>query len=277
MSLQRLIDRLQSLYPDASRRSLRQWLAGSRVRVNGAIVLRGDVELDPGDRVELTSAAPPECPAPLRLVHEDDHILVIDKPPGLLTIATDRERERTAYRLLRDWIRQRGARDERLFVVHRLDRETSGLMVFAKSVATKEHLQAQFAVRTAERHYVALAEGVMRQTEGSFVSRLVEDRALRVRIAERGGGKEAITRYLVLERRRAATLVELRLVTGRRAQIRAQLAEAGHPIVGDARYGSRTDPIGRLALHATRLAFVHPRGGRVTFESPLPAAFGHRA
>ena len=277
MSLQRLIDRLQSLYPDASRRSLRQWLAGSRVRVNGAIVLRGSVELDPGDRVELTSAAPPECPAPLRLVHEDDHILVIDKPPGLLTIATDRERERTAYRLLRDWIRQRGARDERLFVVHRLDRETSGLMVFAKSVATKEHLQAQFAVRTAERHYVALAEGVMRQTEGSFVSRLVEDRALRVRIAERGGGKEAITRYLVLERRRAATLVELRLVTGRRAQIRAQLAEAGHPIVGDARYGSRTDPIGRLALHATRLAFVHPRGGRVTFESPVPAAFGHRA
>ena len=277
MSLQRLIDRLQSLYPDASRRSLRQWLAGSRVRVNGAIVLRGDVELDPGDRVELTSAAPPECPAPLRLVHEDDHILVIDKPPGLLTIATDRERERTAYRLLRDWIRQRGARDERLFVVHRLDRETSGLMVFAKSVATKEHLQAQFAVRTAERHYVALAEGVMRQTEGSFVSRLVEDRALRVRIAERGGGKEAITRYLVLERRRAATLVELRLVTGRRAQIRAQLAEAGHPIVGDARYGSRTDPIRRLALHATRLAFVHPRGGRVTFESPVPAAFGHRA
>ena len=247
------------------------------MRVNGAIVLRGDVELDPGDRVELTSAAPPECPAPLRLVHEDDHILVIDKPPGLLTIATDRERERTAYRLLRDWIRQRGARDERLFVVHRLDRETSGLMVFAKSVATKEHLQAQFAVRTAERHYVALAEGVMRQTEGSFVSRLVEDRALRVRIAERGGGKEAITRYLVLERRRAATLVELRLVTGRRAQIRAQLAEAGHPIVGDARYGSRTDPIGRLALHATRLAFVHPRGGRVTFESPVPAAFGHRA
>ena len=277
MSSRRLIDRLQSLYPDASRRSLRQWLAGSRVRVNGAIVLRGSVELDPGDRVELSSAAPPECPAPLRLVHEDQDILVIDQPPGLLTVATDRERERTAYRLLRDWIRKRGARDERLFVVHRLDRETSGLIVFAKSVAAKEHLQAQFAVRTAERLYVALAEGVMRQTEGSFVSSLVEDRALRVRIAERGGGKEAITRYLVLERRRAVTLVELRLVTGRRAQIRAQLAEAGHPIVGDARYGSRTDPIRRLALHATRLAFVHPRGGRVTFESPLPAAFGHRA
>src|SRR6516162_8523294 len=179
MSLQRLIDRLQSLYPDASRRSLRQWLAGSRVRVNGAIVLRGDVELDPGDRVELTSAAPPECPAPLRLVHEDDHILVIDKPPGLLTIATDRERERTAYRLLRDWIRQRGARDERLFVVHRLDRETSGLMVFAKSVATREPRRAQSAVRPAKRLYAARAGGVSRQPGGSFVGRLGGARGLR--------------------------------------------------------------------------------------------------
>lgn len=275
MNSRRLIDRLQSLYPDASRRSLRQWLAGSRVRVNGAIVLRGNVALSPDDRVELTSPVPRGCPAPLRLVHEDNDILVIDKPPGLLTVATDRERERTAYRLLRDWIGHRGAGTERLFIVHRLDRETSGLIVFAKSVAAKEHLQAQFAMRTAERLYVALAEGVMRQTEGSFVSRLVEDRALRVRIAERAGSKVAITRYRVLERRRAVTLVELRLVTGRRAQIRAQLAAAGHPIAGDARYGSRMDPIRRLALHATRLAFVHPRGGRVSFASPAPAAFGH--
>ena len=273
----RLIEQLHSLYPEASRRSLKQWLTSSRVRVNGTVVVRGDVELEPGDRVELASPLPPPIPPPLRLVHEDDEILVIDKPSGLLTIATESERERTAYRLLRDWFARRGAQSSQLFIVHRLDRETSGLLVFAKSVAAKEHLQAQFAVRTAERLYVALAEGVMRQDEGSFVSRLVETRALRVRIADRGGGKEAITRYRVLERRRAFTLVELRLVTGRRAQIRAQLAAAGHPIAGDAQYGSRTDPLKRLALHATRLAFVHPRGSRMSFESPPPAAFGHRA
>jgi 23S rRNA pseudouridine1911/1915/1917 synthase len=272
----RLIERLQSLYPEASRRSLKQWLTGSRVRVNGAVVVRGDVEVNPADRIELTSPAPPACPAPLRLVHEDDDILVVDKPSGLLTIATESERERTAYRLLRDWVARRDTRAARLFIVHRLDRETSGLIVFAKSVAAKEHLQAQFAVRTAERLYIALAEGVMRQEEGSLVSRLVEDRALRVRVAERGDGKEAITRYRVLERRRGTTLVELRLVTGRRAQIRAQLAAAGHPIAGDAQYGSRTDPMRRLALHATRLSFVHPRGDRVSFDSPLPTAFGHR-
>ena len=276
MTSRRLIEQLHSLYPEASRRSLKQWLTSSRVRVNGAVVVRGDVELEPGDRVELASPLPPPIPPPLRLVHEDDEILVIDKPSGILTIATESERERTAYRLLRNWFSRRGA-SSHLFIVHRLDRETSGLLVFAKSVAAKDHLQAQFAVRTAERLYVALAEGVMRQNEGSFVSRLVETRALRVRIAERGDGKEAITRYRVLERRRASTLVELRLVTGRRAQIRAQLAAAGHPIAGDAQYGSRTDPLKRLALHAMRLAFVHPRGSRVSFESPPPAAFGHRA
>jgi 23S rRNA pseudouridine1911/1915/1917 synthase len=272
----RLLERLQALYPEASRRSLRQWLAGSRVRVNGAVVVRGNVEISEGDRVELRSPAPTTCPAPLRLVHEDDDILVVDKPAGLLTIATERERERTAYRLLRDWVARRGARSARLFIVHRLDRETSGLLVFAKSVAAKQHLQAQFAARTAERVYVALVEGVVRRDEGSLTSRLVEDRALRVRIAERGG-REAITRYRVLERRRAATWLELTLVTGRRAQIRAQLAAAGHPIAGDAQYGSRTDPMGRLALHATRLTFTHLHGGRVGFESPPPAAFGRRA
>src|SRR5215467_6269850 len=263
MTAARLIDRLQALFPEASRRSLKGWLAGSRVRVNGAVVTRGDVEIAAVDRVELAAPAPASCPAPLRLVHEDDDILVVDKPSGLLTIATEREHERTAYRLLGDWLAGRGARASRL-------------IVFAKSVAAKQHLQAQFAARTAERVYVALAEGVVRPDEGTLTQPLVEDRALRVRIAERGGGREAITRFRVLERRRAATLLELRLVTGRRAQIRAQLAAAGHPIAGDTRYGSRTDPIGRLALHATRLAFAHPRGGRASFESLPPAGLGPR-
>jgi 23S rRNA pseudouridine1911/1915/1917 synthase len=273
----RLIDRLQALYPEASRRSLRQWLATSRVQVNGAVVERADVEVDAADRVELGAPAPLERPSPLKLIYEDDDILVVDKPSGLLTIATERERERTAYRRLRDWVAGRAPDSARLFIVHRLDRETSGLIVFAKAPAAKQHLQAQFAARTAERVYVALVEGVMAQDEGSLVSRLVEDRSLRVRAAERGNGKEAITRYRVLERRRSTTLLELRLVTGRRAQIRAQLAAAGHPIAGDAQYGGRTDPLKRLALHATRLAFVHPRGGRVSFDSPMPAAFGRRA
>jgi len=274
-----LYERLQALHPGAPRRRLKQWLAASRVRVNGTIVRRGDVAVADADRVELTAAPPPACPAPLRLVHEDDEILVVDKPPGLLTIATERERARTAYRLLRDWIATRSARPAhgaRLFIVHRLDRETSGLIVFAKSVAAKRSLQAQFAARAVERSYVALVEGAVRQTEGTMASRLVEDHALRVRTAtDRRAGREAITRYRVLERRRDATLLELSLVTGRRGQIRVQLAAAGHPIAGDRDHGSRTDPLGRVALHATRLGFAHPRGGRASFESPAP--FGRRS
>src|SRR5258705_11124349 len=272
MSSRRLIERLQSLYPEASRRSLKQWLTGSRVRVNGAVVVRGDVEVGPADRIELTSPAPPACPAPLRLVHEDDDILVVDKPSGLLTIATESERERTAYRLLRDWVARRDTRTARLFIVHRLDRETSGLIVFAKSVAAKEHLQAQFAVRTAERLYIALPEGVMRQGQGRLVCRLVEDRALRVRVAERGDGKEAITRYRVLERRRGATLVELRLVTGRRAQIRAQLAAAGHPIAGDAQYGGRAKTLGPRGRPPPRPAGAPPRRAPPPPPHPRPPA-----
>jgi 23S rRNA pseudouridine1911/1915/1917 synthase len=271
----KLDERLRALYPDASGRAIKQWLARARVRVNGAVVRRGDAAVGAGDRVELTAPPPPSCP--LALVHEDGEILVVDKPAGLLSIATDRERTRTAYRLLRDWVAARGPAGARLFIVHRLDRETSGLIVLAKSVAAKQRLQGLFAARDVERVYVALVEGAMRAAQGVLTSRLAENRQHRVRAtADPRAGREAITRYRVLERRPDTTLVELSLVTGRRGQLRAQLAAAGHPIAGDREYGSRTDPLGRLALHATRLGFVHPRGGRVTFESPLPPAFGRR-
>jgi len=272
-----LDQRLRVLYPDASGRSLKQWLATSRVRVNGAVVRRGDAPVGADDRVELAAPPPPACPQPLGLLHEDQDILVVDKPSGLLSVATEGERTRTAYRLLRDWVAARGPAGARLFIVHRLDRETSGLIVFAKTVSAKRALQSQFAARSVERVYVALVEGVPPTMEGTLTSRLTEDRSLRVRpTSDRRVGREAITRYRVVARRREGTLLELRLVTGRRGQIRAQLAAAGHPIAGDREHGARTDPLRRLALHATRLGFAHPRGGRVVFESPPPPAFGRR-
>ena len=164
--------------------------------------------------------------------------------------------------------------EARLFIVHRLDRETSGLICFAKSAAAKRALQAQFAARSVRRVYVAVVEGRVPDDEGVLTDRLVEDRSLRVRPTDdRRRGREAITRYRVLERRRSSTQLELSLVTGRRGQIRAQLAEAGHPVVGDRDYGSRRDPLRRLCLHATRLGFRHPRGPAVEFASPAPPAF----
>jgi 23S rRNA pseudouridine1911/1915/1917 synthase len=262
--------RLQALFPGTSGRRLKQWLEHGRVRVNDTVVRRGDVVVEASDRIDLGAPPPAPIPPPLRLVHEDAEILVVDKPPGLLTIADASERERTAYRLVRDWLEGRAA--GRIFVVHRLDRETSGLLVLARSVAVKAMLQAQFRARTPERLYVARVEGVVREPTGTLTARLTEDHSLRVRPA-RGArrGREAITRYRVLERAADTTLRELTLVTGRRGQIRAQLAELGHPIVGDRTYGSRRDPLGRLCLHATRLGFVHPDGRRVVFESPPPS------
>jgi 23S rRNA pseudouridine1911/1915/1917 synthase len=281
----RLDARLRELHPGASGRSIKQWLGAGRVRVDGRVVRRGDVVVAGRERVELGPPPGPSFPPALRLVFEDEDILVVDKPPGLLTIATERERERTAYRLLADYVgahgRSPGAarrRAPRLFIVHRLDRETSGLLVFAKSVAAKRGLQSQFGARSAERRYVAVVEGAVREAEGTLASRLREDRSLRVRpTRDRAAGREAITRYRVIGRGVEATRLELSLVTGRRGQIRAQLAALGHPIVGDRVSGARRDPLGRLCLHATRLAFVHPRGHRVSFESPAPPAFARLA
>ncbi|MGH7278661.1 MAG: RluA family pseudouridine synthase [Candidatus Rokuibacteriota bacterium] len=263
---------MQALHPASSRTTLRKWLAAGRVRVNGVVVRRGDRPVDAGDRLQLGPAPPPAFPAPLRLVHEDDDLLVVDKPPGLLTIATAHERERTVYRLLSDYVA--GLSGRRIFIVHRLDRETSGLLVFARSPDVKRHLQSQFEARSVERLYVAVVEGRVREASGVLRGRLVQDPARRVRpTRDPRRGQEAITRYRVLAHGRDTTRLELSLVTGRRGQIRVQLAELGHPIVGDRLHGSRRDPLRRLCLHATRLAFTDPRGRRVHFESRPPAGF----
>lgn len=264
--------RLHALFPGTSGRTFKHWLERGRVRVNGAVVRRGDTAVRPSDRVELGAPPPAPIPAPLRLIHEDADLLVIDKPPGLLTIADLSERERTAYRLLRDWMEGRDA--GRIFIVHRLDRETSGLLVVARTNKAKEVLQEQFRLRRPERRYVARVEGAVREDSGTLASRLAEDRSLRVRpTRDARQGREAITRYRVLEREADTTLLELTLETGRRGQIRAQLAALGHPIVGDRAYGSRWNPLRRVCLHATRLGFTHPDGRRVVFESPAPSGF----
>ncbi len=251
-----LRERLTALYPEASLRSVKQWLEGGRVRVNGRVVRRGDVPIARDDQVVLGAPAPPPLPSGLRLVHEDENLVVVDKPPGLLTIATERERERTAYRLVSDWLVARaGVRSRRhpLFVVHRLDRETSGLLVFARSADVKRALQAQFAGRSVERTYIAVVEGRVRADTGTMRERLHADRRPRVRVAAGREGSEAITHYRVLARTLHTTRIELSLETGRRGQIRAQLARLGHPIVGDATYGSARNPLRRICLHATRL------------------------
>lgn len=276
-----ILARLRTEFPDSSGRRLRQWLAAGRVRVGQRIVRDVREAVPPDQPVTLGPPAPPALALPLRLVHEEDGFLIIEKPAGLLTIATERERERTAYRLVWSYLAARRP-PRRPFIVHRLDRETSGLLVVATTIDVKRRLQDQFARRAVERIYVAVVEGAVRTETGTLASVLVEDRGLRVRSvqrrrsrpAQRDRGRHAVTHYQVLERRREATLLELTLGTGRRHQIRVQLASGGHPIVGDRTHGARHDPIGRLCLHATRLGFRHPTTEvPLRFASPPPPSF----
>lgn len=286
-----LIERLRTQYPEASGRSIKQWLHAGRVRVDDTIVRDGRRSVAPTAAITLgPPLSPVEFPRPLGRIHEDDAIVVIDKPPGLLTIATDRDESRTAYRMLWDYLAAHRP-PRRPFIVHRLDRDTSGLVVVAKSLAAKRRLQAQFKARTVERVYVALVRGRVGDDTGTLRGRLAEDRGRRVRqidpSATRGVGrgnppagpvKEAVTHYRVLERRGDLTLLEIVLGTGRRRQIRVQLAALGHPIVGDVAPGNRPGQRSRLHLHATRLGFVHPTSGAwMRFESAPPAMLRRRA
>jgi 23S rRNA pseudouridine1911/1915/1917 synthase len=199
----------------------------------------------------------------LKIIFEDESIIVVDKPEGLLTMASETERSKTAYALLRAYLNSKRP-PEKLFIVHRLDREASGLLVFAKTISAKEKLQDQFKEHTAGRKYVALVEGRIEKEHFTIRSYLAENAAYRVYSTKKAkAGKLAVTHVHVLKRYPTTTLIEVRLETGRKHQIRVHLAENGHPIAGDKNYGSRTNPLRRLALHAAHLDFVHPATGKL--------------
>jgi 23S rRNA pseudouridine1911/1915/1917 synthase len=210
----------------------------------------------------------------VKILFEDQHLIVVEKPAGLLTVATTKEKRRTIYALLFGHLKSKQV-PERLFIVHRLDREASGLLVFAKSEAVKHDLQRQFKEHTAGRTYVAVTERRMNQDHYTIQSFLAENAIHRCySTPDRHKGKWAVTHVKVLSRSSRQTLVEVRLETGRKHQIRVHLAEHGHPVVGDKAYGSGSNPIRRLALHAVQLAFKHPHSGKVMkFHSQPPASF----
>ena len=211
----------------------------------------------------------------IKLVFEDHDVIVVDKPAGLLTMATETERSRTVYRALRHYANSKKPADK-IFIVHRLDREASGLLVFAKTMQAKEHLQNQFKEHTAGRRYVAVVEGQVSPENFTIRTYLAENAAYRVYSTRKSSaGKLAITHVRVVKRNPRTTLLEVRLETGRKHQIRVHLADRDHPIVGDKIYGSQSNPIRRMALHAAHLEFKHPRSGKLMqFDSPYPKSFG---
>jgi len=260
-----LLDVLQRRFPDSSKTTLRQMLHGDRVRVNGAPERDAKRMIGDDDRVDIAAKSERIDPR-VRILFEDDDIIVINKAAGLLTVASEEIRFETAEAFLNTYLATRT-----VYVVHRLDRDTSGVLVFAKTSYIRDKLQELFAVHDIERVYVAIVHGKLKPGSGTFRSFLAEDRDLRVRSGEEG--KEAVTHYRTTASGRQYSILELTLETGRRNQIRVHLSEAGHPVLGDTMYGRR-DGFPRLALHARLLGFVHPRTGKkVTFTAELPREF----
>ena len=266
-------------WPEAKKKQVRSWLKFGSVTVNGRVITQFDHPLKPGDQVAIrpkTFAAPEtKLTGGIRMRHEDADIIVIEKPDGLLSIASPSEPEKTAYAFLTDHVRRGNRlRRERVWVVHRLDRETSGLMIFAKNETAKRVLQENWD--DVEKKYLAVVEGAPPGESGLLDSHLDESNPLKVYVTAPGSDtRHALTRYRVMKKGKATTLVELKLETGRRHQIRVQLAEASCPIVGDGKYGAETNPIKRIALHAASLRFVHPvTHEKMRFDSPLPGDLG---
>lgn len=265
--------------PDWKAGTLRQRLRHGLILLDGRAIRRDDVRLAPGQVVEIL--ARPANPAgifpvglgnpPLELVYADPVLLAVNKPSGLLSVASERERKLTAVRLMRDWLGglKRGEPRE-LHAAHRLDRDASGVLLFARGLDVRSRLIAEW--RNFGKTYLAVTDGVPPATEGNVDVPLREDRGLFVRAAGERVGKEARTRYRLLKTSGGRSLLEVGLDTGRKHQIRAHLAHIGCPIVGDRRYGGSKAP--RLALHAAELRLAHPDSGRgLIIRAPVPPIF----
>ena len=210
-------------------------------------------------RVEIRRAGDAgPASGPAKIIFEDAHLIVIEKRAGLLSIATETEREKTAYSLLSEHVKRAHSRN-RIFVIHRLDRETSGLMMFAKNQEVQAALQGDWAESVLERTYVAVVEGQPTKPQGTVTSWLKENKSLQmISSPTPNNGQKAVTHYRLLQGGSKYSLMELTLETGRKNQIRVHMQDLGHSVVGDKKYGAANNPIRRLALHAQVLAFRHP-------------------
>lgn len=262
--------------PRQSRNNIKSLLSRGQVLVDGSIVRQYNHPLQPGQEVmvDSSSARGKEVFQGLRVLYEDQHLLVADKPAGLLTIATDSEKQNTAYHHLMDYVREKNP-SNRIFIVHRLDRDTSGVIVFAKQEEIKRRFQEHWKEIITERAYIAVVEGPVSKKEDRVRSWLLETKTKHVYSSSQpGDGLEAVTHYKVLQTSSRYSLLEIHLETGRKNQIRVHMQDIGHPIVGDKKYGSDINPLRRLALHARVLAFNHlVTNQSMRFETEIPPQF----
>jgi len=271
-----LMEFLLKQMPHKNRDNIKTLLRDRQVLVDDEIISQFNHPLRPGQQVTISrfKIPKPKTYRGITVVYEDRDLIVIDKHAGVLSVATDDKETFTAYSMLRDHVKTKNPAGK-IFVVHRLDRETSGLMMFAKSAKVQKMLQEAWHSVILERSYAALTEGRIEQPEGVVSSWLRENKAMMVYSSqEPGDGKPAVTRYKTLKTNDRFSLLKVTLESGRKNQIRVHLSDIGHCIVGDKKYGSTQNPIGRVGLHAMILAFRHPVTGKeMRFETPVPRKF----
>lgn len=259
-----------------SRNNIKSLLSHKQIKVGNKVISQFDHLLKKGDTVTVLANRKNEqkALAGMEIVYEDRWVIVINKEPGLLSIATDREKRGTAYSILSDYVKEQH-RANRIFVLHRLDRETSGLMMFAKDQEVQERLQYNWDKAVSARSYVALVEGEVTPPEDTIVSWLKEGKTFVVHSSPvDNGGQKAITHYRTIKSNKFYTLLDVELETGRKNQIRVHMQSIGHPVVGDKKYGATHSPIKRVGLHALELSFQHPvTNETLEFSTPIPRKF----
>ncbi|MEL7589254.1 MAG: RluA family pseudouridine synthase [Prolixibacteraceae bacterium] len=262
--------------PHKNRNNIKTLLKKREVLVDGKAITQFNYLLRTGQKVELsTSRAPRGRQMPgVVVVYEDQDLIVVNKRAGLLSMATDKEKRQTVYSLLSGYVKEDN-KDNKIFIVHRLDRETSGLMMFARSREMQELLQESWKQTVSERTYLAVIDGQLDPPEGTVSSYLFESSVFIVYSSQDPEkGDKAITHYKTIRSNELYSLLKLNLETGRKNQIRVHLQDLKHPVIGDKKYGSKSNPIGRLGLHAWVLAFTHPRTNeKLRFETSVPGSF----
>ncbi len=267
-----LLDYLYSKL-DMPKKRIKQYLTHGAIFVNNNRTTKYNYKLVPGMNIVIDTDNKNKKTLPFDILFEDDHIIVVNKPSGLLTIATNKERDKTLYHIVREYLVSKD-KNSRVFIVHRLDKDTSGIVVLAKDEKTKNKLQENWNEYVSLREYIAIVYGQMSKESDRIVQNLKETKTNLVYVSRNDDGKEAITNYKVIKANDNYSELSINIETGRKNQIRVAMASIKHPIVGDKKYGDPKDKESRLFLHANRLKMYYPEiKKKLLFETPIPNEF----
>ena len=266
---------LEYLYEnlDMPKKRIKQYLTHGAIYVNNNRVKQYNYHVVTGMNINIDTESKNKKTLPFEVLFEDDHIIVVNKPSGLLTIATAKEKERTLYHIVREYLVSK-ENHAKVFIIHRLDKDTSGIVVLAKDEKTKNQLQENWNEYVSLREYVAVVHGHLKESGGRVIQNLMETKTNLVYVSRNNEGKEAITNYKVIKENDNYSLVNVSIETGRKNQIRVAFQSLRHPIVGDKKYGDKKDRESRLYLHANRLKMYYPILKKdILFETANPQEF----